>query len=233
MESASEQGVTSRPGDISKKQKRGIWLTVVVISILITMMLAGFIHKINSPRVLSLEELKINGLYVLDRPRVLSDFELVDHKGQAFGREQLQGKWSLVFFGFTHCPDICPTTMALLNKLVTDLNGDILDQTQVVLVTADPARDTVEKLSEYVPFFNPGFTGVTGDFLTIKRLGNQLNVPFVKVPQGDSYTIDHGGQVVLINPRGDYHGFFSTPIDLARMKLTYQSIVSASTCCGQ
>lgn len=217
----------------TEEQRSGIIKTVVAIVVAIAVMLMMFIHKINSPRVLSEEELRINGLLVLDQPRILSDFDLKNHRGGAFNRESLKGKWSLVFFGFTHCPDICPTTMALLNQLVTELNGDILDQTQVVMVTADPGRDSVEKLAEYVPFFNPDFIGVTGDFITLKRLGNQLNVPFVKVPQGDSYTVDHGGQVVIVNPRGDYHGFLSTPLDLARMKLTYQSMVTASTCCGQ
>ncbi|WP_299770845.1 SCO family protein [uncultured Pseudoteredinibacter sp.] len=217
----------------TEEQRSGIIKTVVAIVVAIAVMLMMFIHKINSPRVLSTEELRINGLFVLDQPRILSDFELQNHRSEAFNRDSLKGKWSLVFFGFTHCPDICPTTMALLNQLVTELNGDILDQTQVVMVTADPARDSIEKLAEYVPFFNPDFIGVTGEFITLKKLGNQLNVPFVKVPQGDSYTVDHGGQVVIINPRGDYHGFLSTPLDLARMKLTYQSMVTASTCCGQ
>lgn len=229
----TERNSSSEPAAVSAEQKAGIVKTVVAIVVAIAIMLMMFIHKINSPRVLSNEELRINGLFILDQPRILSDFELQDHRGKAFTKESLKGKWSLVFFGFTHCPDICPTTMALLNQLMTELNGSILDQSQVIMVTADPARDTVEKLAEYVPFFNPEFTGVTGEFISLKRLGNQLNVPFVKVPQADSYTIDHGGQVVIINPRGDYHGFLSTPLDLARMKLTYQSMVTASTCCGQ
>lgn len=218
---------------VSPTQRRGVYITVALILALILIMLAGFIHKLKSPRVLSAEELRINGLYILDTPRQLSAFTLQDQHGQDFGIEQLQGKWSLVFFGFTHCPDICPSTLSLLNKLTRQLQPDILAQTQVVFVSADPARDTAAKLAEYMPFFNPDFIGISGDFLMTKRLGNQLNVPFVKVPQVQGYTIDHGGQVVIVNPRGDYHGFFSTPLDLARVKLTYQSMVSTSNCCGQ
>lgn len=207
---------------------KGIRITVFVLLVVMVLMVGAVIHKLLSPRVITDEELRINGLYILDTPRQLKDFTLLDHKGKEFDKSRFQNKWSLVFFGFTHCPDICPTTMALLNELQTKLSGDVLDQTQVILVTADPARDTVEKLAEYVPFFNPDFVGLTGEFITIKRLANQLNVPFVKVTQGDSYTIDHGGQIVLINPRGDYHGFFSTPLDLAKMKLTFQSLVVTS-----
>lgn len=209
-------------------RSRNIRLTVIGIVVLMLLMVAAVIHKLLSPRVITDEELRINGLYILDMPRQLKSFNLKTHKGTDFNQSNFKGKWSLVFFGFTHCPDICPTTLALLNKLVTELNGDILDKTQVILVTADPARDNVKKMAEYVPFFNPDFIGLTGEFITIKRLANQLNVPFVKVTQGDDYTIDHGGQVVLINPKGDYHGFFSTPLDLAKLKLTYQSLVVTS-----
>jgi len=210
------------------KRNKNIRLTVIALVLLMTLMVMMVINKLLSPRIITDEELRINGLYVLDSPRMLKPFKLQDHHGQVFNKKRFEGKWSLVFFGFTHCPDICPTTMALLNELLTELNGEVLDQTQVILITADPARDTVAKLAQYVPFYNPDFIGLTGDFITIKRLANQLHVPFVKVPQGESYTIDHGGQIVLVNPRGDYHGFLSTPLDLAKMKLTFQSLVKTS-----
>ena len=87
-----------------------------------------------------------------------------------------------------------------------------------------PARDTVEQLAGYVPYFNPDFIGVTGEFLDIHRFATALNTPFRKVPgQGDSYLIDHSANVILINPKGDYHGFFRAPLDLPKMKLTYRS----------
>jgi protein SCO1/2 len=92
------------------------------------------------------------------------------------------------------------------------------------MVTVDPARDTVEQLAGYVPYFNSEFTGVTGEFLDIHRFATGLNTPFRKVPgQGENYQVDHSANVVLINPRGDYHGFFKAPLDLAKMKVTYRS----------
>jgi protein SCO1/2 len=88
----------------------------------------------------------------------------------------------------------------------------------------DPARDTVAQLAAYVPYFNADFLGVTGEFLVIHRVATALNTPFRKVPgQGEDYLIDHSANVVLINPRGDYHGFFKAPLDLAKMKVTYRS----------
>jgi protein SCO1/2 len=107
---------------------------------------------------------------------------------------------------------------------MAELEGTEARDTQVVMVSVDPARDTVEQLATYVPYFNPEFIGVTGEFLDIHRFATSLNTPFRKVPgQEENYLVDHSANVVLINPRGDYHGFFKAPLDLAKMKLTYRS----------
>ena len=169
-------------------------------------------------------EMKVNGLYLLQTPRDIGEFALVDHHGEPFNPARFKGRWTLVFFGFTYCPDICPTTLTFLNEFMVSLEGTEAQDTQVVMVTVDPARDTVQKLAGYVPYFNPDFIGVTGDFLDIHRLATALNTPFRKVMgEGDNYLVDHSANVVLINPRGDYHGFFKAPLDLAKMKVTYRS----------
>lgn len=205
-------------------QARNIKLTVGALLVAIAVMVAGFVHKISLPRVLTASEMKINGLYLLDTPRDISEFALVDHHGKPFDPSRFKGRWSLVFFGFTFCPDICPTTMAFLNDFMKSLEGTEVQDTQVVMVSVDPARDTVEKLATYVPYFNPEFVGVTGEFLEIHRFATALNTPFRKITgEGDSYQVDHSANVVLINPRGHYHGFFKAPLDLAKMKLTYRS----------
>ena len=94
-------------------------------------------------------------------------------------------------------------------------------------MSLDPARDTPEQLKNYVEYFNPEFTGVTGEFLNIHRFAKQVNVAFQKVvldaASGD-YTVDHSGNVILINPDGYYHGFFKAPIETAKLALTYQSV---------
>lgn len=174
-------------------------------------------------------EMRANGAYLFDQPRIFKDFQLTDHRGQAFSLAQLKDKWTLVFFGFTHCPDVCPTTMAAMNKFVGILDPEVLADTQVVLVTVDPARDTVSKLSEYVPYFNKDFIGLTGDFIEIKRLANQLNIAFAKVVSnpnegGDDYSVDHSANIALINPYGHYHAFFKPPLEAPRLKLTYLSM---------
>lgn len=210
----------------SPQQSRNIMLTVLGLLLLIFVIVAGFVYQVKKPRVLTDSELKINGAYMFDTPRALPEFELVNHRGEPFTVESFRGHWTLVFFGFTHCPDICPTTMAFLNRFMGELEGlPEHDDTRVVMVSVDPGRDTPERLAEYVPYFNPDFVGVTGEFLDIHRLATGLNTPFRKVPgEGDNYQVDHGANLALINPRGDYHGFFKAPLDLAKMKVTYRSV---------
>ena len=206
------------------RQSRGIKLTVLAIAIFMTVVVAGLVHRIQQPRVMTATEMKINGLYLLETPRNIGDFQLTDHLGKPFTPARLEGRWTLLFFGFTYCPDVCPTTLSFLNEFKQQLEGTEAEDTQVVLVSVDPARDTVEQLAGYVPFFNPEFIGVTGEFLDIHRFATALNTPFRKVPgQGENYQVDHSANVVLINPRGDYHGFFKAPLDLAKMKVTYRS----------
>lgn len=210
--------------DRNRIQSRNIKITVAITLVFITVVVAGFVHRVQQPRVMTTTEMMVNGLYLLETPRNFGEMELIDHHGQPFNRQRLVGQWTLVFFGFTHCPDICPTTMAFLDKFVTGLEGTEAQDTEVVLVTVDPARDTVEQLAGYVPYFNEDFTGVTGEFLDVHRFATALNTPFRKVPgQGEDYQVDHSANVVLINPRGDYHGFFKAPLDQAKMKVTYRS----------
>jgi protein SCO1 len=206
-------------------QSRNIKVTVAALLAVIAIVIGGFVYRISLPRVMTETEMKINGLYLLETPRDIGEFALIDHHGKPFDPARLEGRWTLVFFGFTYCPDICPTTMAFLNNFMGSLEGTEVEDTQVVMISVDPARDTVEQLASYVPFFNPEFIGVTGEFLDIHRFATALNTPFRKVVgEGEDYQVDHSSNVVLINPRGDYHGFFKAPLDLAKMKITYRSV---------
>ena len=209
---------------ISPGQSRGVKITVLAIALFMLVIVGGFVYRIQQPRVMSDTEMKVNGFYLLETPRNFGAINLVDHHGEVFTRERLEGRWTLVFFGFTYCPDICPTTMSFLNQFMGQLEGTEVEDTQVVLVSVDPARDTVEQLASYVPYFNEEFIGVTGEFLDIHRFATALNTPFRKVPgQDENYLVDHSANVILITPRGDYHGFFKAPLDLAKMKVTYRS----------
>lgn len=205
-------------------QRRGVWITVGLILLFIAVIVASFVHRIQQPRIMTVNEMRANGLFLFDTPRDPGEFSLIDHNGEPFTATSLDGKWTLLFFGFTNCPDICPTTMSFLADLHKQLESTEAEDTQVVLVTVDPARDTVEQLASYVPYFDPSFVGVTGEFIEILKFTRKFNAPFRKVTEPDgSYQIDHSANVVLINPRGDFHGFFRAPLDMAKVKVTYRS----------
>jgi protein SCO1/2 len=183
---------------------------------------------------MSEQDLQLHGAYVFDKPRIIKPFQLVDEQGNDFTLDKLEGKWSLLFFGYTYCPDICPTTLADLKKFRTMLaDTKYLDDTQIVLVSVDPARDTPAQLAQYVDYFDPAFIGVTGDFMELQKLATNVNAAFAKAVSSDgkSYLIDHTSNLVLVNPHGDYHGFFKPQATLSqgqfdpgKLKVTYQSI---------
>ena len=132
------------------EQKNRIRLTIVAIIAFLLLVVYGFTWRISQPVIMSKEELQINGAIVLDQPRIFSDFELQDHRGDLFNIARMQGIWTIVFFGFTHCPDICPTTLAMLNDTYSKLKDSEKELLQVVMISLDPERDTVEKLAEYL-----------------------------------------------------------------------------------
>lgn len=206
--------------------RRNIRLTIIVICLFMAGMVGLLVNKQLTEPTMTVEQLREQGVFIFDQPRIIKPFELLDHKGEPFTRKRLQGRWTLVFFGFTFCPDICPTTMAMLNTAVTGIEDEtISSSTEVVMVSVDPARDTVEKLAPYMGYFNPSFTGVTGEFLRIHALATNLNAAFQKVPGGgDNYTVDHSAYVFLINPKGDYHGFFKPPFSPEKFRQQYLAV---------
>ena len=205
-------------------QSRRIAITVGLVVAFIIVVLASFTYRVSQPRIMTHSEMQANGLFLFDPPRDPGEFSLLDHSGKPFTETSLEGGWTLIFFGFTHCPDICPTTMAELADLKAQLVGTEAGATQVIMVSVDPARDTPERLAEYVPYFHPEFLGVTGDFPAILSFAQRLNAPFRKVSDpNNGYQMEHSANVALMNPRGDYHGFFRAPLDVPKMRVTLRS----------
>lgn len=206
-------------------QRGGIKLTVALLLVFIVIIVGGFIHTMLKPRVLSAAALRANNAFVFERPRDIGEFALIDDNNQSFTPAQLRGKWSLLFFGYTYCPDICPTSMVLLNQFYAKLKPELAGDTQIVFVSVDPARDDAAKLHEYVRYFNPQFRGVTGEFMALQQFATALSIPFAKVPGGgDNYQIEHSGSIAIINPQGHYVGFFKAPHELDKLLTNYQSI---------
>ena len=207
------------------QQQAAIRRTIALVLAFIMLVVYGFIWRMSQPVIMNTEQLRVNGAIVLDKPRIFSDFELVDHRGETFNIARMEDVWTMVFFGFTNCPDICPTTLATLNAMYEDLGDSEKENLQIVMVSLDPERDTVEKMALYVPYFNEDFIGVTGNPYSILGLSTQLTIAYTKVDLGDdNYTVDHSTQVVLINPKGHYHGFFKAPHGEVAMRQTWRSI---------
>ena len=138
------------------------------------------------------------------------DFRLTDHEGDAVGPETLIGRASMVFFGFTFCPDVCPTTLADISGWLDDLGADA-ERLNVVFITIDPERDTVSAMQEYVGYFHPALRGWTGSPDEIARAAEGFRVIYEKVPVEGGYTMNHTAGVFLFNAEGrfvstiDYH----------------------------
>ena len=204
--------------------RKGVRWTIAGVLLFMTVVVTSFIHRVGEPRIMSLAETRANGLFLFDTPRDPGEFSLIDHHGSPFTREDLIDHWTLIFFGFTHCPDICPTTMAELAELKAQLVGTEASDARVVMLSVDPARDTPERLAQYASYFHTDFIGVTGDFTDILSFAQRLNAPFRKVSEPDgAYQMEHSANVILMNPRGDYHGFFRAPLDIPKMRVTLRS----------
>lgn len=147
----------------------------------------------------------------------LPDFSLVDHHGDPVGRDVFRGHWNLVFFGFTHCPDICPLTLQVLNSAKNQLAEDGFALVpRIVLVSVDPERDTPEKLAQYVAYFGDDNLGITGDLTELLKLTNGLGIYFQRsAGDNENYSVDHSAVVLVINPDGRLKALLSAPHEAA------------------
>lgn len=152
---------------------------------------------------------------VLQNAQPLTDFELTDHTGRRFGSEQLSGHWSLLFLGYTSCPDICPTTMLTLRAVVGEIRAMTLAPPMVILLSVDPARDDLETLGNYVTHFDPHFIGVQAQDDQLRHFALQLGAMFEREPPRSDgrYDVAHNASIFLIGPDAKKHAVFSPPHD--------------------
>jgi protein SCO1 len=169
---------------------------------------------------------------LLSPPRSLPEGRFTDQNGAAFSAGRLRGHWSLLFFGFTSCPDICPTTLAMLaqvRKALADLPEG--QRPQVILVSVDPRRDTPERLAAYVRYFDPSFLGITaGDQRALEEFARQMGVVVsVSASADGSYTVDHSASVFLVDPQGALRALFSPPHSAQLIARDYRAILGADS----
>ncbi len=165
---------------------------------------------------------------VFSPARGVPPLDLVDQDGRPLGADFFRGHWTLVFFGFTQCPDVCPTTLATLAQAVRQLDDLPPDQRpRVLLVSVDPERDTQDILAPYVRFFDPAFLGARGSLEATAAAAAAFGVPYAKVtlPEG-GYTLDHGSGIFLVGPEGGNEAYLSSPHDAATIARDYRKVVA-------
>jgi protein SCO1/2 len=162
---------------------------------------------------------------VLPAPRIVPAFSLTDQDGVAFDNARLVGQPSIIFFGFTHCPDICPTTLALMTQLVRE---PTLTGLQSVFVTVDPGRDDARSLRQYVSAFGSTFTGLRGEMEQLAPLLSGLAVAHGIVPlPGGGYTVDHSAAIYYLNDRGQWSAAFTPPFKPTELRQDLLTLIEA------
>jgi len=163
--------------------------------------------------------------------RELADFSLIDQYGKAFGSANLRGHWSMLFFGYTNCPDFCPTTLTTLAAMQKRLRAaKVPVLPQIIFVSVDAKRDTPAQLAKYVPYFDPGFIGLTAaDQPSIEAVAKKLGVGVIIQPATDGgYTVDHSDAILVLGPDGRLAAVLTGPFSVDALQGDFQRIVAAA-----
>lgn len=209
----------------SGKHKKLISIIVLVLAIVVSVeMYFGFLQRHEVAN-----NVKIDGVF-LAQTRAINDFHLTASNGKPFTKENLNGHWTMMFFGFTNCGMVCPTTMAALNDMYKQLEKDLPANQlpQVVMVSVDPDRDSLARMKSYVTSFNPNFIGTRADIGETVALEKQLHIAAAKMQvdgQGkNQYTINHSAEILLFNPKGQLQAYLSYPHQADQMVKDYKLI---------
>jgi protein SCO1/2 len=156
---------------------------------------------------------------VMQSPRVAEDFTLPTSTGEKMSLSDFRGKYVVLFFGYTYCPDVCPTTLSDLQQMLKTLGAERADEVQVVMVSVDPERDTPEQLASYLNFFDPSYIGMTGTVEEIQPVASQFGVFFERQPGSENtdYLVDHTSAVTVIDPEGYVRVIFTYGVKGAEM----------------
>ena len=189
------------------------------ITLILVMAIAAGLGLALSQRLFTPYELPIVAKPVLasasliNTPRALPAFSLQSASG-ALTAEQLKGSWTVIFIGFTHCPDVCPTTLTDLARAQAIWAASKLpNKPKLLFVSVDPERDNPKLLADYAAFFNKDTLTATAPEAQLSEFTRALGLVYMKVPQADSYTMDHSSTLVLLNPNAEFAGLIRPPFN--------------------
>lgn len=203
-------------------------ITVFVLVAIVALVLGLTVNKVlNSKGQGDPTALLDAGIVLLPQSRTLPELSLVNQDGEAVRVDQLKGQWSLLFFGYTFCPDICPATLAELRQLRSQLPEQARANLRIVLVSVDPHRDTPQQLKQYLGYFDPAFIGLTGEEADIQKFANAVSIPYIPADTSkENYTVDHSGNLVILGPDGTQRGFIRAPLNNVKLLAQLPGLVS-------
>jgi len=186
------------------------------------------VWRISQPRVLSVDEMKVNGFYKYGNNEELRDFRLVDHDGAEFTKEDFQNKkLNFLYFGYTSCPTECPVMMSVMRHLYEKIETE---EVAYYLVSFDPEIDTLDRLKAYVTGFNPEFMGLTGEMPEVVKLGYQLGVEKLAPMENhmNQRIIDHTNHLIVVNSDAEVLGIFKGQFESSAMALVVKSLLTVN-----
>ena len=166
----------------------------------------------------------------LSPAKILSDFTLTDHQQKPLTRESLKNHWSLVFFGYANCPDVCPTTLSVLKNSLSrmqELDAD-MKLPQVIFISVDPQRDTPEFLAPYIQFFSSHFIAATGTESELLKITREMGIIYMKTGNinSDDYLVDHSASILLLNRDANLAAILSAPHNSEQLSADIMKIIS-------
>lgn len=210
-------------------KKNRITLTIIVLLAFAALITGIFVSQHISGKN-KIDSSKFHGT-LLEKPRQVEPFALTGIDNTPFANQSLQGKWTIVFFGFTNCGYLCPTTLAELAKMYRILeNKHVKPLPEIVFVSVDPDRDTLEKLGNYIKGFNPNFYAARGEDSVVSKMTHEMGIAYEKQAaassnEPDNYDVQHSGALMLFNPQGELSAFFTTPHQAELLAEDYQLLV--------
>ena len=201
-------------------------LTIILFSVVVFLSIYS-VWRISQPRILSSEEMKVNGYFGYGNFEELRDFNLVDHNGDIFTKENLKDQsLNFLYFGYSSCPTECPVMMSVMKQVFEKIETNDISY---YLVSFDPEIDTLERLRSYVTAFNPDFVGVSGKVPEVVKLGYQLGVEKLAPIENhlNQRIISHTNHLIVVNSEAEVIGIFKAPFESSAMSLVIKSLLAS------
>lgn len=199
---------------------------IIFILLILTGITGLFTYFQSLPSLLEKKPTLVSGK-ILARPMEIDRFELIDQKNEVFNNKSLEGGWTVLFFGYTNCPDVCPTTIYKLAEIKNELKEDLSSTSfNTVLVTLDPDRDSTDRLEEYIGYFDESMLGVTGTYENIQSFTSSLSVFYQRINKEEGYDFNHTASIFVFNKDGSLFATMSPANTIGELTQDFYTILN-------